>query len=157
MVRRIRLTFIEENLSALALLLDGEAPATCDCIWNLLQTPYEGYAVHAMWTGRELSLNISPERFPNNEGLVLPPENQTVFPIPGDLIWNSYSPYQWQGTPHAVYDFGIFYGRDSRLLLPLGWKAGNRFGMIVENLEAFAQVSARCQWEGRKLLRVERA
>jgi hypothetical protein len=155
-MKRIRITFVEEKVSAVAELLDGQAPETCRCIWELLAAPFENLAVHAMWTGRELSLGIPADCFANDEGLKVPPENQTVIPIPGDLIWNAYPPYQWQGNPKPVYDFGIFYGRDSRLLLPVGWRPSNRFGQITENLEEFAKMAARVQLEGRKKLRVER-
>jgi len=155
-MKKIRISFVQEKVSAVAELLEAQAPETCRCIWEMLSAPFENLAVHAMWTGRELSLGITPDRFPNHEGLKLPPENQTVFPIPGDLIWNGYPPYQWQGNPNPVYDFGIFYGRESRLLLPVGWRPSNRFGLITENLEAFAAMAARVQLEGRKLLRVER-
>lgn len=113
--------------------------------------------VHAMWTGRELSLGITPERFPDNEGPRLPPKSQTVLPIPRDLIWNGYHPFQCLGNPNPVYDFGTFYGRESRLLLPVGWRPSNRFGAITENLDEFATVAARCQLEGKKLVRLERA
>lgn len=156
MNRRIKLTFVEEGVAALATLLEDKAPKTGECIWNLLSEPVENMGIHAMWTGREISFGIPYERFPNDEGLHVPPENQTVIPIPGDLIWNGYPPYQWQGNPHPVYDFGIFYGRDSRLLLPVGWRGSNRFGVIDENLEKFAEVCARCQSEGRKKIRLER-
>lgn len=156
MNRRIKLTFVDEGVSALASLLEDKAPKTGECIWNLLSKPVENLGIHAMWTGREISFGIPYERFPNDEGLHVPPENQTVIPIPGDLIWNGYHPYQWQGNPHPVYDFGIFYGRDSRLLLPVGWRGSNRFGVIDENLEEFAEVCARCQSEGRKKIRLER-
>ena len=156
-MRKIKMTFTKEKVSAVAVLLDEQAPATCGCMWTMLETPYEGSAVHAMWTGRELSLPIPPDRFPADEGLKLPPENQTVIPIPGDLIWNGYGPYQWQGNPNPVYDFGIFYGRDSRLFLPVGWRPSNRFGRIDENLDEFARVAALCQTEGRKTIRLERA
>ncbi len=156
MSRRIQISFVDEGVSALATLLDDMAPKTCDCIWDLLARPVENMGIHAMWTGREISFGIPHERFPDNEGLKVPPENQTVIPIPGDLIWNGYAPYQWQGKPHPVYDFGIFYGRDSRLLLPVGWRPSNRFGTIDENLEEFAGVCARCQSEGVKKIRLER-
>ena len=155
-MKKIKLTFVEENVSAVAELLEDKAPETSKCIWNLLEKPVEGTTIHAMWTGRELSFPIPPERFPNNEGLKVPPENQTVLPITGDLIWNAYHPYQWRGNPQPVYDFGIFYGRDSRLLLPVGWRPSNWFGQIVENLLDFAAVCALCQSEGRKVLRLER-
>jgi hypothetical protein len=108
-----------------------------------------------MFTGRELSFPIPPDRI-DQKALDIPPENQTVFPVPGDLIWNGYYPYQWQGVPHPVYDFGIFYGRDSRLLLPVGWRPSNHVGCIRENLPAFAEVAARCQTEGKKRLKIER-
>ena len=154
--KQIRITFVREDVSAVAVLLTNMAPKTCQCIWDLLNTPVEGPAIHAMWTGREISFPILAERFPKDEGLSIPPENQTVIPIPGDLIWNAYRPYEWQGNPNPVYDFGIFYGRDGRLFLPVGWRPSNRFGMIVENLDAFADVCARCQSEGRKALRLTR-
>jgi len=154
-MKKIRLTFVEENVSAGAVFLDEKAPETCRLLWEALEKPFEGFAVHAMWTGRELSFAIPPERLERN-ALDLPPENQIVFPVPGDLVWNGYRPYEWQGVPRPVYDFGIFYGRDSRILLPVGWRPSNHFGVITENLEAFAQVSARCQREGQKKLRIER-
>jgi hypothetical protein len=156
MMKRIKLSFVKEHVSAIALLLEDNAPETCRCIWDLLQEPLEQNAVHAMWTGRELSYPIPADKFPDNEGLKVPPENQTVIPVPGDLIWNAYAPYQWQGNPKPIYDFGIFYGRDSRLLLPVGWRPSNRFGCIIENLDPFAAVCARCQREGEKRIRLER-
>lgn len=79
-----------------------------------------------------------------------------MFPLPGSLVWNAYRPYQWLGTPRAVYDFGIFYGPESRILLPTGWRPSNHFGDIVENLDEFAACCARCQREGVKLIRIER-
>lgn len=156
MAKRIEITFVDEKVTAVADLLWEQAPKTCECIWNLLETPVENLGIHAMWTGREISFPIPHARFSNDEGLHVPPENQTVIPIPGDLIWNAYFPFQWQGNPNPVYDFGIFYGRDSRLLLPVGWRPSNRFGAITGNLEKFAAVCARCQSEGRKKIRLSR-
>lgn len=154
-MNKIKLTFLDEHVSCVAEFLEDKAPETCAFLWRSLERPFEGFAIHAMWTGRELSFPVPPERL-DRKGLELPPENQTVFPIPGDLIWNAYQPYQWQGVPHAVYDFGIFYGRDSRILLPVGWRPSNHFGCITENLAAFAEVAARCQSEGKKRLMIER-
>lgn len=154
-MRKISLIFVDTDVSAIAVLLDDKAPETCKFIWESLESALEGFAIHAMWTGRELSFSIPPDRV-DKKALNLPPENQIVLPIPGDLIWNAYQPYQWQGVPRPVYDFGIFYGRDSRLLLPIGWRPSNHFGCITENLEAFAEVAALCQSEGKKKIRIER-
>ena len=155
-MNKIKLTFVDEGVSAAATLLEDKAPATAAMIWRMLETPVENMAIHAMFTGRELSFGIPNERMDEETIFDLPPENQTMFPLPGDLIWNAYRPYQWLGTPHAVYDFGIFYGPESRILLPTGWRPSNHFGTITENLEEFAAVCARCQREGVKKIRIER-
>lgn len=154
-MRKIKITFVEENVSAVAVLLDEKAPKTCDMIWKLLESPVENHGIHAKWTGAEISFGIPADRLPQKSGFV-PPENQTVIPIPGDLIWNAYEPYQWLGNPLPVYDFGIYYARDSRLFLPVGWRPSNRFGEIRENLEEFAIMCARCQTEGIKLIKLEK-
>lgn len=153
---RVTLEFVDEGVAAEAVFLSNKAPATCALLWQALERPFEGFGVHAMFTGREISFPLDSDRM-DMSALTLPPENQTLFPVPGDLIWNAYGPYQWQGSPDPVYDFGIFYGRDSRLLLPTGWRPSTHFGCIDENLEAFAEVAARCQREGQKRLRISRA
>jgi len=156
-MKKIRMTFVEEGISAGAVLLEDKAPQTAALIWSLLETPMENKAIHAMYTGRELSFGVPNERVDESTVFDIPPENVTMFPLPGSLIWNAYRPYQWLGTPHAVYDFGIFYGPESRILLPTGWRPSNHFGDIVENLDEFAACCARCQREGVKLIRIERA
>lgn len=150
----IRLYFTKEKVGCVAALIEDRAPQTSAFIWELLRQPLELEAIHAMFTGRELSVGVPYEGMEG--GLSLPKENQTMFPLPGDLIWNAYAPYEWQGTPHPVCDFGIFYGRESRIFLPAGWRPSNCFGTIVENLEAFAVVCAKCQREGVKKIRLER-
>ncbi len=152
---RIELLFIDEGVAARATLLEDKAPSVCRMLWRAMEPPFEGMGVHAMFTGREISFPLGPDRI-EEAALALPPENQTLFPIPGDLVWNAYHPYQWQGVPEPVYDFGIFYGRDSRILLPTGWRPSTHFGCIDENLDEFAAVAARCQLEGRKRLRIGR-
>ena len=155
-MKKIKRTFVEEGVSCIAVLLEDKAPQTAQMIWDLLETPMENKAIHAMFTGRELSFGVPNERVDESTIFDLPPENQTMFPMPGSLIWNAYRPYQWLGTPRAVYDFGIFYGNESRILLPTGWRPSNHFGDIVENLDEFAACCARCQREGVKLIRIER-
>ena len=155
-MKKIKLTFVEENVSAVAVLLEDKAPQTAQMIWDLLETPMENKAIHAMYTGRELAFGVPNDRVDESTIFDIPPENQTMFPLPGNLIWNAYRPYQWLGTPTAVYDFGIFYGPESRILLPPGWRPSNHVGDIVENLDEFAACCARCQREGVKLIRIER-
>jgi hypothetical protein len=154
-MKQIRITFVDEAISCVADLFEDKAPKTARFIWDMLSGPVEGLGVHAMWTGREISFPIAADLIPGDVGFV-PPENQTVIPTPGNLIWNAYYPYQWFGNPNPVYDFGIFYGPDSRLFLPMGWRPSNLFGQITENLTDFAKACARVQLEGRKRIRIER-
>ena len=156
-MKKIRMTFVNEGVSSFAILLEDKAPKTAEMIWQLLSKPVENEAIHAMFTGRELSFGVPNDRMDESTIFDLPPENQTMFPLPGSLVWNAYRPYQWLGTPRPVYDFGIFYGSESRILLPTGWRPSNCFGTIVENLEEFAAVCARCQREGVKRIKIERA
>lgn len=154
-MKRIRLTFVEENVSCEAVLLDTKAPDTCAMLWDALSAPVENAAIHAMYTGRELSFAFPKNKLPDN-AIELRPENQIVIPVPGDLVWNGYRKYEWQGNADEIFDLGIFYGRDSRIFLPVGWRPSNLFAQIVSNLDSFADVCARCQSEGKKLLRIER-
>ena len=63
-----------------------------------------------------------------------------------------------QGPPptQAIYDFAIFYGRDSRVLIANGWVPGNLFATITEGLADFAQCCARVHSEGAKPFTVRR-
>ena len=147
-MKKIKLTFVEEGISAIAVLLEDKAPQTARMIWDLLETPMENDAIHAMFTGRELSFGVPNDRVDESTIFDLPPENQTMFPLPGSLIWNAYQPYQWLGTPRAVYDFGIFYGPESRILLPPAGRPPPE--------PPFAACCARCQREGVKKIRIQR-
>ena len=51
-MKKIKLTFVDEGISAIAVLLEDKAPRTARMIWDLLETPMENDAIHAMFTGR---------------------------------------------------------------------------------------------------------
>jgi hypothetical protein len=157
--RALEIDFPGEGVTVRARLLDELAPRTCSAIWELAARSPELTGVHAAFTGRELSVRIPLDVAMRVEGIdTLPPENQTLFPIPGDLIWARLPPYAWSGVSEPLYDLGIFYGRDSRLLLPVGWIAGNRFAEVLpDHLPALAEVAARSQIEGAKRLIIRRA
>ena len=156
--RLLAIEFPKEGLVARARLLDDLAPRTCAAMWELAGHSAELLAVHAAFTGRELSVRIPADLASRIGDPDLPPENQTLFPIPGDLVWAALPPYAWSGVAEPLYDLGIFYGRDSRLLLPVGWVAGNRFAEILpEDLPPLARLGARTQVEGARRLILRRA
>src|SRR5579884_3655883 len=151
------LDFPDDGFSARARFLDELAPVTCAAIRRLVALEPELLAVHAAFTGRELSIRIPSELASQLDGLATPTENQPLFPIPGDLVWAHLPPYAWTGVTEPLFDLGVFYGRDSRLLLPVGWLPGNRFAEILaEDLPALASLAARTQIEGAKRLILRR-
>jgi hypothetical protein len=146
MTVRVRVTFVDSGLSAVLDLLPDLAPATCQAF--LAALPFQTQAVHAMYTGPELSMRIPAAAGP-------PAENQTCFPIPGDLLWTVIPAWASGGNPEAIQDLGVFYGRNARTLMPRGWVPGNRFAAIVDNLPDFAAACARCQRTGQQMLAFE--
>jgi Protein of unknown function (DUF3830) len=157
--RFLEIDFPHERVLVRARLLEDLAPRTCAAIWRLAARAPQLLGVHAAFTGRELSVRVPANLASQVDGLdALPPENQTLFPIPGDLIWSQLPPYTWTGVAEPLYDLGIFYGRDSRLLLPVGWLPGTRFAEVLpDDLPALAQLAARSQVEGAKPLILRQA
>ena len=81
-MKKIKLTFVEENVSCIAELREDKAPQTAQLIWDILETPMENKAIHAMYTGRELSFGVPTDRADEARVFALPPENVTMFPCP---------------------------------------------------------------------------
>lgn len=156
--RFVEISFPDEATVVRARLLDDLAPQTCEAIWSLAALSPELRGVHAAFTGRELSVPVPAHFIDEMGGIDIPMENGTLFPIPGDLVWAQLPAYAWTGVKEPLYDLGIFYGRDSRLLLPVGWVTGNRFGEVVpEHLPELATLCARTQLEGAKRVILRRS
>ena len=113
MIRKIKIE-IENRLSVIAVLLDEQAPETCEKIWQSL--PLQGKLMHGIVTGREVFL-------PLNNKLEILPENQTIYPIEGDLCYY-YKPahYVYLETPMAEREIEVIslvYGRDTQMFGPV--------------------------------------
>ena len=147
MAKHIRLVFDDERVTASALLLEREAPRTCDAVWNAL--PFEGELIHAMWSGPETYLPVDPR-------IVAPPEHQSVQPLPGEIGYYSLPGGRMIGWPEDMAELAFFYDRGARPSMPVGPVAMNIFARIVENLEGFAEICARTHREGVKRLSVTR-
>lgn len=147
MPRRIRLVWIDENVSVEAELLEKEAPKTCQTIWDRL--PFEGEGVHAIYSGSEIAYFIPKD-------IVIAPENQTSRTIPGDIGYYHVPPGQRYGWPDGFSEIAWFYDRDGRPSMPDGPVAMNLFARIIGDPTAFYQVCFRMRREGAKRCRVER-
>jgi hypothetical protein len=145
MTRQIRIRESDSSLNAQVLLLDDVAPRSSDALWQIAGAGGEHEAIHAMWTGPEISCPIPAASLPSNLDLGnLPLENATSHPEEGDIAVVYAAPNTWKGQPpFGFFDVGVFYGRGARLLMPMGWIQASVCGRVVgEDLAAFR---AACQ------------
>jgi hypothetical protein len=123
MSRHIRVVEPSSGLNCEFRLLDDLAPRSAQALWALAGQGGSYDAIHAMWTGPEISCPIPASAFPADAGLDrLDLENATSFPAAGDLAVVYAPENRWKGQPpFAFFDIGLFYGSGARLLMPMGW------------------------------------
>jgi hypothetical protein len=142
MSRRLTITLERRGVSCIAELLEKDAPRTCEAVWQAL--PLGGDAYHAKYARNEVYTMV--ERFAAAEpGL----ENPTVTPIPGDVVYFSFSGGMLDrafkeekgiAALPGVIDLAIFYGRNNLLLNgDVGWVPGNVYATITEGLDRMAE------------------
>src|SRR5207249_11191516 len=132
-------TLEKRGVSCVARLLDEEAPHTCKAVWESL--PLGGDAYHAKYARNEV-YTLVPRFAAEEPGI----ENPTVTPIPGDVMYFSFEPWQLPAGSHGygeqhgpTVDLAIFYGRNNLLLNgDVGWVVGNVYATIVEGLDQMA-------------------
>ncbi len=148
MTRFIEINLQKRGVLAVARLLDEQAPRTCDVIWDAL--PRAGDAYHAKYARNEIYALVPAFADPEPG-----PEHTTITPIPGDVVYFGFEPYQLAATTHGYHDqspderlvdLAVFYGRNNLLLNPdFGWVPGNVFASIEEGLDELA-VAAQDMW-----------
>lgn len=144
MTKEIEVVLPGRGVVCVARLLEDDAPRTCAAVWDSL--PQGGDVFHAKYARNELYTFVPPFA-PAPIG----PENPTVTPIPGDLVYfefgagmlpaGSYGYADDQGAAgaDAVIDLAVFYGRNNLLLNgDVGWVPGNVFGAVTEGLDELA-------------------
>jgi hypothetical protein len=150
-MRQIHIAFVDGSGSAIADLLEEDAPTTCDALWKLL--PLRLSAIHDIWSGHEILAHL-------DNSIVLPPENVlTYIPIPGDLFYYYRPPHYVRGTPYGrseSAELGIVYDRDTRPQGPRGPQAVNLFAHISSGIESFAPGCEEMITRGQKDLVIER-
>jgi hypothetical protein len=124
----------ESGLDATFALLTDQAPAGTSFLTRLLATPRAIPALHAMWTGPEISCPVPFAMLNSELATPLPLENATMQPAPGEMVLSYVPPRVWGGTPDPIFDIGLFYGPGGRLLFPIGWLPGS----VVARVEAGA-------------------
>lgn len=145
MTRRLRLILPETT--AIAELLESQAPATCRTIWDAL--PFEGELNHGIWSGPETYLMIDP-------AIRIPPENQTVQTEAGEIGYYTVEGGRIIDWPEDLSELAFFYGRGARPAMPTGPVMVNLFARITDNLGAFAQACDEIRRSGIIGIRIER-
>lgn len=148
MTRFITISLDKRGVSCRARLLDEVAPRTCAAVWDAL--PLSGQVYHGKYARNEI-YNLLPAFTATEPG----PENTSITPIAGDLMYFSFSAdelgnpgYGYKAGQGAaghdlVTDLALFYGRNNLLINgDVGWVPGNVFGTIVDGLD---EMAAACQ------------
>lgn len=145
MTRHIRIRESESGLDARVLLLDDLAPRSSDVLWQIAGAGGVHDAIHAMWTGPEISCPIPVANLPAQVDLSdLPLEHATSYPEEGEIAVVYAPANTWKGQPpFGFFDVGVFYGRGARLLMPMGWIQASVCGRVVS--EDLAAVRTACQ------------
>jgi hypothetical protein len=145
MPRFIQVREAKSGLQARFTLLDDTAPATAAVLWTLSEPGATFDAIHAMWTGPEISCPIDAGRFAGAIDVArIPLENATSFPAVGDLVLVAAPRGRWKDMPSAdIIDLGFFYGNGARLLMPMGWIMGSVCARVVADDMSAYQAACR--------------
>ncbi len=147
MARYLEIRLEKRGVACVAQMLDDKAPRTCEAVWNAL--PLSGDAYHAKYARNEI-YNLVPAFADPEPGR----ENTTITPIPGDVVYFSFEPWQLVTGSHGygeedqlgglqqIVDLALFYERNNLLLNPdYGFVPANVFATVVEGLEDIAAAS----------------
>ncbi len=144
----IRIEEAGSGLSVVATLLEDRAPANAAFLWDLFETPRRIPAIHAMWTGPEISAPVPDADLTDAQRSAgLPLEHATIMPQPGDVVLTFLPPRVWGGGPAPVFDIGLFYGPGARLFFPIGWQPGSVCARVAD-VAALATACAKIRQTG---------
>lgn len=146
MSRRISITFVDEGVTAIAELLEEQAPRTIAAVLSAL--PQAGEAHHATYSGSEVAFILDRD-------LGLGMENATSKVLPRDLAYTRFEGGVMYGFPTSFSELCWFYDRDAVPSMPDGPVPVNIFATFTEGFEEFAAVCRRMRREGVKKIEVK--
>jgi hypothetical protein len=144
--KRIKLTFVEEGVSAIVELFEKEAPKSVAAVLSIL--PQESTAHHATYSGSEVAFILDRD-------IPLEQENATIRVLPGDFACTRFEGGKIYGFPDTFSEVAWFYDRDAVPSMPNGPVPMNIIGKIVEGFDELAVVSRQMRRSGVKMLRIE--
>jgi hypothetical protein len=153
--KKLYLKFLESGVQGIISLYWENAPETCKAIWGALETPIQVPASHAIFSGPEIMMGL-PESARTFDPTALPPENQTVYPEPGDMLWFYQPKNFFKIDPDEFWEIGMFYGVGGRTFGPTGWIPCTYFARMTEGLDAIAEQCKLIRKEGMKTIELGR-
>ena len=150
----LRFTEPRSGLDAIAMLSPELAPENVAWLLDALSDGLDVAAIHAMWTGPEISAPIPVTSLsPAAAATRLPLENATIMPQPGEIVLTWLPARLWGGGPSPVFDLGLYYGPGARCLFPIGWQAGSVVARVAD-VPSFAAGCATIRRNGACTLRI---
>jgi hypothetical protein len=132
--RKIKISFPDDDVSAVADLLDDDCEMTCQALWDML--PLRLTAIHDIWSGHLVLAHL-------DNSVQLRPENVlTYIPVPGDIFYYYRPPHYVRGAPYGrdeSAELGIVYAQDTRPQGPRGPEGVNLFANISSGLAELAK------------------
>jgi len=151
--RKIKLSFPATGESAIAEMLDDEAPQVCEYVWSLL--PIEHRLYHGMYSGAEVFALL-------DKATKLADENICQLPLPGEILWFYDGTTSVANSKKPVSEIVVTYGRGVTLRAPEGVPTYcSLFARIPGDWKYdwtdFAAACKRVRTEGRAVMKLERA
>jgi uncharacterized protein DUF3830 len=139
--RRLYLRFAKTKTEGIIDLYEENAPVTCETIWNALATPIRVTVFHAMFAGPEIMTGL-PKSAQSFDPTTIPPENQTVTPAKGEMLWFYQGKNAMKGLTDELWELGMFYDHGGRIFGPLGWTPVNILGIMRDGID---EIAAECR------------
>jgi len=153
----VKLSFPELEVTARAGLCEREAPQASELLWRLLETPFLGSAVHAMYAGPAILVAVPP-RHGEPAGGQIPVENETNRPCSGDIMLLPPSPEDDSAQAVAAgVTIATFYGEGGRPFTPVGWEPGVVVATVTHGLDSLRTACRRIRFEGAQEVRLGRS
>jgi len=145
-MKRLRISFPEEGVSADAVLLTDAAPQTCAAIAEYL--PFSGICHHGIYSGSEVVVLL-------DDVLRLDPENATSAVEQGDIAFTWMAAGSAYGVDKDFAEICWFYDRDAEPRMWGGPVPVSIFARFLEPADALYGVCRRMRREGIKRCRIE--
>jgi len=149
MERYLEFVSVDEDYTAVAILLEAEAPKTCDLVWNLL--PISAYFTHAIYSGPEVAM-ILPDYHE------IEPENATAVVLPWEIFFASLLAKDYKDVQQDFSELAFFYDRNTGPRMLDGLVKVNIFAKFVTGHDQLLETCLRIRkGEGKKEFLIRRA